>query len=165
LVLDDDKERVKCTKRKRKKRRLAGDIQREPDGSRPVKDDATKEPEAPEHTVQQNDTEATWPQEGRSGSKYHGKAKKKKKRRSAKVSVCRCYTICVCVACRCCAGPPGARVGLHNTQKCSYPREPRLSCFPWLFKTDTRLWLNRPRLRGLAMRLMRHRKASCARRV
>ena len=97
LVLGDISKR---TKRKRKKKRHAGDVQREPDGSRPVKDGgpATKEPEAPEHTVQQkrgNDTETTWPEEGRSGSNYHGKTKKKQ-RRSAKVSVCRCYTI-VCV--------------------------------------------------------------------
>jgi hypothetical protein len=98
--LEDIKEPTKRTKRKRKRKkqkRHAG----EPDGSRPVKDDGpeNKEPEAPEHTVQQkrgNDAEATSPEEGRSGSKNPGKAKKKQ-RRSATVSVCRCYTI-ICVS-------------------------------------------------------------------
>ena len=94
--LEDIKEPTKRTKRKRKRKkqkRHAG----EPDGSR--HGPATKEPEAPEHTVQQkrgNNTETTWTEEGRSGINYHGKTKKKQ-RRSAKVSVCRCYTIvCVC---------------------------------------------------------------------
>ena len=67
--LQEHTKRKKRRKKKPKKKGHAGDVEREPDGSRPVEDDGprTKQPDAPEY-----EAEKTLPARG------HGKAKKKK---------------------------------------------------------------------------------------
>lgn len=85
----------KKKRRRKKKEGHAEHVQREPENSRPVEDDAppTNHPEAPEHATQKKlGTKETSPAKGCSGRKHHGKAKKKKKRRDAKVHVPR---VCV----------------------------------------------------------------------
>ena len=90
LLLQEGARKDKKMKRKKKKGHTEH-VEREPDGSLPVEDDApsTNHPEAPERTTQKkpgNDTEEIWPGKERSGRKHHGTAKKKKKRRDAKVT-------------------------------------------------------------------------------
>ena len=95
VAVGEAEDRGEKRKRRRKKKEgHAEHVQREPENSRPVEDDAppTNHPEAPEHATQKKlGTKETSPAKGCSGRKHHGKAKKKK-RRDAKVHVPR---VCV----------------------------------------------------------------------